>query len=129
MSYEVWGDGDDGPDWRDDAIENGWFAPEDLSPAFRDVLQERDRQREGEGFSVEHDDAHKNFELAKAGACYAQFATYKDKTRKDALKRLFAPGSWPWSPEWWKPKDRRRDLVRAAALIIAEIERMDRADG
>jgi hypothetical protein len=27
---------------------------------------------------------------------------------------------------WWKPKDRRRDLVRAAALIIAEIERLDR---
>jgi hypothetical protein len=34
---------------------------------------------------------------------------------------------WPWSVQWWKPKDRRRDLVRAGALIVAEIERLDRA--
>lgn len=35
---------------------------------------------------------------------------------------------WPWDREWWKPKDRRRNLVRAAALLIAEIERLDRAE-
>ena len=34
---------------------------------------------------------------------------------------------WPWAASWWKPKNRRRDLVRAAALIVAEIERIDRA--
>lgn len=34
---------------------------------------------------------------------------------------------WPWDWAWWKPKNPRRDLVRAAALIIAEIERLDRA--
>lgn len=36
---------------------------------------------------------------------------------------------WPlsWAKSWLKPKDRRRDLIRAAALIIAEIERLDRA--
>jgi len=27
---------------------------------------------------------------------------------------------------WWKPKGPRRDLIRAAALIVAEIERIDR---
>jgi len=32
-----------------------------------------------------------------------------------------------WAREWWKPKDRRRDLIRAAALIVAEIERLDHA--
>jgi hypothetical protein len=37
------------------------------------------------------------------------------------------PQQWPWLSKWWKPKDRRRDLVRAAALVIAEIERLDRA--
>jgi hypothetical protein len=37
---------------------------------------------------------------------------------------------WPskWAEHWFKPKDPRRDLVRAAALCIAEIERLDRAD-
>jgi hypothetical protein len=34
---------------------------------------------------------------------------------------------WPWDRKWWKPTDRRRDLVKAAALILAEIERLDRA--
>ena len=34
-----------------------------------------------------------------------------------------------WDSEWWKPKDRRRDLIRAGALIVAEIERLDRNKG
>lgn len=33
---------------------------------------------------------------------------------------------WPWPSKWWKPKSQRRDLVRAGALILAEIERLDR---
>lgn len=36
--------------------------------------------------------------------------------------------SWPWSPEWWKPKDPRRDLIRGIALLIAEAERRDRQE-
>jgi hypothetical protein len=38
------------------------------------------------------------------------------------------PEMWPWSREWWKPRNSRRDLVRAAALIVAEIERVDRKE-
>jgi hypothetical protein len=98
------------------------------SKAIDDVVSERLRQIESEGFTAEHDDQHQNWELARAGACYATVATYKEKTRKDAAKRTFAPGTWPWALAWWKPRDRRRDLVRAAALIIAQIEVMDRAD-
>jgi len=37
--------------------------------------------------------------------------------------------TWPWAEKWWKPKNERRDLVKAAALILAEIERLDRAAG
>jgi hypothetical protein len=44
-----------------------------------------------------------------------------------ALERKLIDHVWPWSREWWQPKDRRRDLVRAGALIVAEIERLDRA--
>jgi len=33
-----------------------------------------------------------------------------------------------WPRDWaFRPKDRRSNLVRAAALLIAEIERIDRA--
>lgn len=50
----------------------------------------------------------------------------------DGLERYQAdgmPDAWPttWAEDWWKPKNPRRDLVRAAALLIAEIERLDRA--
>ncbi len=39
------------------------------------------------------------------------------------------PEGWPesWASCWFKPKDRRRDLIKAGALILAEIERLDRA--
>lgn len=37
------------------------------------------------------------------------------------------PRLWAWHSRWWKPKDRRCNLVRAGALIVAEIERLDRA--
>jgi hypothetical protein len=37
-----------------------------------------------------------------------------------------APDGWPWAPELWKPANARRDLVKAGALILAEIERLDR---
>ena len=33
---------------------------------------------------------------------------------------------WPYQWEF-KPADRRRELVKAGALILAEIERIDRA--
>jgi len=37
------------------------------------------------------------------------------------------PDVWPWGGFTWKPTTPRRDLVKAAALILAEIERLDRA--
>jgi hypothetical protein len=81
-----------------------------------DVLAERQRQIEMEGWTAEHDDLWTGGELASAGVAYA-LASHE-------IER--APMEWPWDKEWWKPKNRRRNLVRAAALIIADIDRMDR---
>jgi len=33
---------------------------------------------------------------------------------------------WPWDSRGGSPKTRRHDLIRAGALIVAEIERIDR---
>lgn len=33
---------------------------------------------------------------------------------------------WPWEREWWKPKDRRLNLIRTGALLLAEQERISR---
>ncbi|HFX1570606.1 TPA: hypothetical protein ACID4M_005627, partial [Pseudomonas aeruginosa] len=38
-----------------------------------------------------------------------------------------APAIWPFSAKWWKPRDARANYMRAGALILAEIERLDRA--
>lgn len=91
-----------------------------LPQAAADVLAERRRQVEVEGWTPEHDDEHTHGELAGAAACYA----YGEMIRPDTGAIL-----WHWDEEWWKPSDRRRELVKAGALILAEIDRLDRARG
>lgn len=92
--------------------------------ALGDVAAERLRQRTEEGCSPGHDDGHTNGELAAAGMCYAGHACLTIQ----GLAQDTVPTPWPWADEHWNPKNPRRDLVRAAALIIAEIERLDRAE-
>jgi hypothetical protein len=89
------------------------------SLALEDVVRERFRQISAEGWTPEHDDEHTGGELATAAACYA--APHFPGGMEGR-----PPFRWPYDAEWWKPKSRRRDLVRAAALIVAEIERLDR---
>jgi hypothetical protein len=92
---------------------------ERMSDAARDVLAERTRQVSDEGWDTAHDDRHVTFSLSQAAACYVFHAcgVYAGKY----------PVLWPWDGEYWKPTTPRRDLVKAGALIIAEIERIDRA--
>ena len=110
-----------------------------ITQAAVDVLIERQRQIDQEGWTPEHDDQHAGGQMALAAGCYAMFASASDRQRATAD----LPGSlaslgktitgwaawlqiWPWHRSWWKPTTRRRDLVKAGALIIAEIERLDR---
>jgi hypothetical protein len=112
------------------------------SAAMLDVARERSRQVDKEGWSADHDDEHAEGELAQAAAVYA----WPHKIEVDG-KLVYSPDIWPWWDNtdisggrgetpvwqavkaWFKPTDRRRDLVKAAALIVAEIERLDRAKG
>lgn len=98
---------------------------EDRTQAERDVLAERARQVDEEGWTPEHDDQHESGEMAAAGAAYA-FNAYLG-----ASPRYFhasPTGFWPWDMKWWRPSTPRRDLEKACALLIAEIERLDRAE-
>lgn len=98
-------------------LEGGAF-----NPAILDVVAERQRQKTIEGWTPEHDDEHCNGELAMAAVCYInETGTVNRNGGK--------PWGWPWDASWWKPKTRRRNLVKAGALILAEIERLDRAAG
>jgi hypothetical protein len=105
------------------------------SNAMEDVWHERCRQEHVEGWTPAHDDQHDKGELATAGITYALHAVVIAKClqlgmSQAAIDSLSAevpmPETWPWAPEFWKPKNARRDLVRAGALILAEIERLDR---
>jgi len=83
------------------------------------IADERDRQLKVEGWTNQQDDTYTQGELALAAASYILYATGKPGP-SGAL--------WPWIPKWFKPKNQRRDLVRAGALIVAELERVARRD-
>jgi hypothetical protein len=88
------------------------------------IAQERQRQIEKEGWTPEHDDEHDYGELAIAAACYAVEDTDAWVTHPEADED--GVRYWPWASEEWKPKDTISNLVRAGALIAAEIDRINR---
>lgn len=96
--------------------------PAALTDAARDVLAERRRQVDVEGFTAERDDKYINCELARAAATYATCSHIEQL-------KLVGEQVWPWHPEWFKRSNYRDDLVKAGALILAEIERLDRDGG
>lgn len=97
------------------------------SAALTDIVKERIRQIDVESWDPAHDDTHDDGSLARAAGCYA-LANMPIAIVKEAFPYRFPgqPKAWPWHPDWWKPKSPRENLVRAGALIIAEIERLDR---
>ncbi|HHK4547081.1 TPA: hypothetical protein ACQTZD_004551 [Pseudomonas aeruginosa] len=84
--------------------------------AWIDVQAERRRQITAEGWTPEHDDLYCAAELPRAAAAYILNGANDE-----------APAIWPFVTKWWKPRDARSNYVRAGALILAEIERLDRA--
>lgn len=119
-----------------DNIDRGRHSiPLSCAQAVRDVVDERVRQAESEGYDSSHDDTHPG-EMGSAAACYAlvagcsirEAAQGRPMSADQYAALPMPPGPfWPWETPAWKPKNPRRDLVRAAALILAEIERIDRA--
>lgn len=94
-----------------------------MAAALAAVAAERRRQIEIKGWTPDHDDQHTAGELATAAACYALEAALPDEERDF---RNPPPDLWPWANEWWKPSFRVRGLVKACAMLIAEIERLER---
>ncbi|MGE1489012.1 hypothetical protein [Pseudomonas aeruginosa] len=123
----MWGE-DDCPTYEDVAsalrrllaAEPGTEVPQ----AWLDVQAERRRQVEAEGWTPEHDDEHSHGQMARAAACYALAGS---SAPNDGTAALLVSLAWPWDEQWWKPSTARRDMVKACALGLAEIERLDRA--
>lgn len=85
------------------------------------IAAERRRQIEVEGYTVEHDREHDAETLTAAAVCYATPPKYR-------LEPTCTPRYWPWRTSEWKPTpgDRRRELVKAGALIAAALDRLAR---
>lgn len=96
------------------------------------IAAERRRQINVEQFDAIHDSTHNRGELLNAAICYAM----DDKQR--AAVNIAAGGEmrsyfewrWPFDTKWWKPSpaDRVKELVKAGALIAAEIDRLQRLE-
>lgn len=90
------------------------------SQAVLDVAAERRRQIEGEGWEPEHDDEHTHGELVQAAADLCLDGTDFRVVDPDGDRMI------GWGLTERHHSDRRRQLVIAGALILAEIERLDR---
>jgi hypothetical protein len=91
------------------AIIERWMADIGMSEVLLEVGAERQRQITAKGFTPRHDDLHDEAEMASAAAALAVGDSFL----------------WPWD-DGWNPGERRDDLICAAALLVAEIERLDR---
>lgn len=101
-------------------LQKAWDDLADLrQPSVLAVLEERHHQQE-KGYTAVHDDAHVCGELAKAAACYAFGPTEPN---------MGPLPYWPFKKEEWHPSDNhRKNCIKAAAMLLAEIERIDRAN-
>jgi len=84
------------------------------------ITAERNRQINVEGWTAGHDSQHTEGELALAAIAYIM----ADKNDAPENFDAAAYSYWPWSWKLWKPKSRIQNLVRAGALIAAEIDRL-----
>lgn len=84
------------------------------------IAEERLRQVKAEGFDPRHDDNYNHDELLRAAVGYITH----DRPSMPPMPDSF----WPWHLDWWKPKDHKANLIRAGALIAAELDRLARAE-
>ena len=84
------------------------------------------RLHDAKGWTTAHDDGHVGGEMAGAAACYILSGLRVGRADLNMRLRDVVQDLWPWKPRRWTLAQRRSDLVKAAALIVAEIERMDR---
>ncbi|UZT80627.1 hypothetical protein OF113_11470 [Ectopseudomonas chengduensis] len=106
---------------------------EATNPAVNRVLAERIRQIQEHGYDSDHDDDHACDEIAALATYYAMppSARYWDATSTGygaTLGEAILPEGWTAKPWDGEEAGRIRELVKAGALIVAELERLLRAE-
>lgn len=99
-----------------------WQAMSEKQTGIQLIEAERQRQIDKEKWTFEHDDEHKNGDLRDAAEAYLL-----QLRRRGHWSEKNTPEMWPWDREFWKPSaDPIRQLVKAGALIAAELDRLQR---
>lgn len=110
-----------------------------MTSVYDEIAAERLRQV-GKGYDAAHDDGHVKGEIVMAAISFALRATRDNGDTPIFAGIGFAPlraernfgwiGAgglfWPWVEPFPWEDDRRTRLIKAGALIVAEIERLDR---
>ena len=99
--------------------------PTAMKTGINTILEERLRQLTVKGYDSVHDDTHKKGELYKAAALYAW----------PALSDYVLKHEWPEGKAFYHPSEPKfsreaeiRDLAKAGALIVAELDRLYRLE-
>lgn len=99
-----------------------------MGDALRDIIAERVEQVDKHGYTPMSDGRYDGpAELIGAATCYADTA-HDQVNGPLTYDPHEVPGEWPWAPKHWNCRDARRNLIKAAALIWAAIDHMDRAE-
>lgn len=91
------------------------------------IIEERERKADIYGYSDQYIAAtfedYGSGELAAAAACYAMRPEDRVSSQNTFVP---TPDMFPWPDEYWKPtpENRIRELVKAGAMIVDEINRL-----
>lgn len=97
----------------------------EMALAAMDVMRERLRQITDKGHTITDDDLCTQGELGSCAIAFIQAANAHEFGLSEDDLQVF----WPWEDPPFEPdEDRIRNLVKAAALILAELERLARAN-
>lgn len=90
-----------------------------------DLIRDERIRQVYNGYTDEHDDEHSDGSLLRAARCYTYYVT--QITQFPSWGATANLVDWPWEPESYKPTyDPIPNLVKAGALIAAEIDRLQR---
>jgi hypothetical protein len=101
-----------------------------MKTAIELIAEERARQLTAEGYTHAHDDEHTHGQIAAAALCYTDAhlvaLTWHPSHHEEKWTQVMMD-RWPWGEEYFQPRaDPIKNLVKAGALIAAEIERLQR---
>lgn len=108
------------------AYEAGLHLGHHGGSGIRRFAFERRFQIVGLGYTPQHDDQHVNGELARAANCYVSVARLAAKGRD--VTAIEPPSAWPLGFTWRPAASAKENLIKAAALLAAEFDRLERIE-